>query len=84
MSLPDHQIDAVARILCAWNPAAQSPSDSDGYRTEAIDILAELSSEGTVARVVQDVISQAFNIDVPIQACQKPANEIWRIHTGRS
>jgi predicted ATP-grasp superfamily ATP-dependent carboligase len=84
MSIPDQKIDAVARVLSAWNPAAESSVDLDGYRTEAIDILTELNAERTAAKIIQQVISEAFNMDVSIQDCQMPAKEIWRIHTGAS
>jgi hypothetical protein len=87
MSIPEHKIEAVMRILSAWNPLGASASDHvdlDGYRTEATDILAEISSERTAPRIVQEVISEAFNIDVSIQDCHVPAREIWRVNAGPS
>ena len=85
MSIPEHKIESVMSILSSWNPVGASAAGvvgSDGYRTEAIDILADISSERTTAKIVQQVISEAFNIDVSIQDRQMPAREIWRVHAG--
>jgi hypothetical protein len=85
MSIPEHKIESVRRILSAWNPVGASAADLvglDDYRTEAIDILADISSERAAAKIIQQVISEAFNIDVSIEDCQMPAKEIWRVHVG--
>jgi hypothetical protein len=86
MAIPQQKIEAVADVLAAWNPLgeqSETVGDLDNYRTEATDILFELSaggSERSAPRIVQDVISQAFDIDLPLASCQAPAVEIWRIH----
>lgn len=87
MAISDSKIQAVMRVLVSWNPlGARSKDypDLDSYRTEASDILVEIESEKSAPKVVQDVISGAFNIDISILDCQGPAREIWRIHTGQS
>jgi hypothetical protein len=84
--MPRQKIEAVMKVLSAWNPLgerAAAVDDLDNYRTEATDILFHFGlrgSERSAAKIGQDVISQAFEIDVPIASCQAPAAEIWRIH----
>src|SRR5438128_376649 len=90
MAIPNQKIEAVMKVLSAWNPLgkrAAAVGDLDNYRTEATDILFHFglrASERTAATIVQDVISQAFEIDVPLASCQTPAAEIWRIHLRES
>jgi hypothetical protein len=86
MAIPREKIEAAMKVLSAWNPLgdrAAAVSDLDDYRTEAIDILFHLGlrgSERSAAKIVQDVISQAFEIDLPLTTCETPAADIWRIH----
>ena len=74
------------KILSVWNPLGEQAAavdDLDNYRTEATDILFHFGlhgSERSAPKIVQDVISQAFEINVPLTGCQTPAAEIWRIH----
>jgi Domain of unknown function (DUF1871) len=87
MAIPPQKIESVMKVLSAWNPLgerAAAVSHLDNYRTEAIDILFHLdlrASERTAPNIVQEVISQAFEIEVPLINCQTPAAEIWRIHS---
>jgi len=74
------------KVLSGWNPLgerAAAVNDLDNYRTEATDILFHFDlggSERSATKIVQDVISQAFEIDVPVTSCQAPAADIWRIY----
>ena len=82
MAIPDEQIESVKEILTRWNPLgdeAEAVGDLDNYRTEAIDILAELamSRPGVRAQViVQTVLNQAFNLSLTVDDCRQAADEI--------
>jgi hypothetical protein len=86
MAIPQTTIEAAMKILSNWNPLrerAASVKDLDGYRTEAIDILMQSTIDGNkrnAPRIVQTVISQAFEVDVPLADCRAPAGGMWRVH----
>jgi hypothetical protein len=74
------QIDLVAGVLQRWNPlgagAARVP-DLDGYETEAIDIIFNLSlGRQTPESVVRTVLNQAFGLNLTPEECSAPATEI--------
>lgn len=85
MAIPDKQIESVMAILTRWNPLgdrAESIADLDNYRTEAMDILAELgmSWHGMSApKVVQTVLNQAFDLCLTVEDCEQAAREIKRV-----
>jgi hypothetical protein len=82
--MEDETVIAVAAILSKWNPvgdALQTIDDLDGFRTEAIDIIFHLElqhsrNEKQAAKVVRDVLNEAFDLDLTIDACLAPAREI--------
>lgn len=76
------QISKVAAVLAEWNPLgskADSISDLDGYRIEAIDIIMAL---GVFRRfvapeeTVSDVLNQAFALSLKPSECVAPARKI--------
>ena len=75
MSIPEEQIHKVMQLLVAWNPLGDrvnSVEQLDEYRTEAIDILFHLSLNGpdaSPARIVQDVLNEAFDISLSLEEC---------------
>ncbi len=62
-------------LLTTWNPLgdkAKTIRDLDNYRTEAIDILFNLQMAGpnaSAARIVQKVLSQAFDLSLTLEEC---------------
>jgi hypothetical protein len=82
-------IGAVARVLSEWNPlgqGAKSYADLDGYRSEAIDILFELqmrSSRRHAARIVMEVLNQAFHLSLTTQECAAATARILAILDGK-
>ena len=75
MSISEEHIKKVMELHTAWNPLgdrADSIEDLNTFRTEAIDILFTLNSEGlkaTPARIVRDVFNQAFDLTLSIEEC---------------
>jgi len=61
-------IKSVSNILMEWNPLgerASSISDLNGYRTEAIDMLASSKIlKRPIKKSVASVLSQAFDLDI--------------------
>ncbi|MGA2468870.1 MAG: DUF1871 family protein [Thermodesulfobacteriota bacterium] len=74
-------------LLVELNPLgdrANSILDLDNYRTEAIDILFQLGlagSKANFARVLQDVINQAFDLSLSIEECSDTGRKIKEIIT---
>lgn len=68
-------ISKVAAVLAEWNPLgsrADSVSDLDGYRIEAIDIVMALGVfRGVVApeKIVCDTLNQAFDLSLKPTDC---------------
>jgi predicted component of type VI protein secretion system len=85
MAITDKQIESVMAILTRWNPLgdrAESIADLDNYRTEAIDILAQLGMSWhgmSAAEVVQTVLNQAFDLCLTVEDCEQAAREINRV-----
>lgn len=79
------QISKVAAVLAEWNllgSRADSVSDLDGYRIEAIDIIMAL---GVFRRFVapeetiSEVLNQAFALSLKPSECVAPARKIQLI-----
>jgi hypothetical protein len=85
MAIPDKQIESVMAVLTRWNALgdrAESIADLDNYRTEAMDILAQLgmSWHGMSAPgVVQTVLNQSFDLCFTVEDCEQAAREINRV-----
>jgi len=83
--LNENQLSAVASILLDWNPLgsdAKNVKDLDGYRVEAIDIIAGLSLRGSAVKPekhVMEVLNQAFDLNLNLQSCTGPAQKILAV-----
>ncbi len=79
------QISKVAAVLADWNPLgsrADTVSDLDGYRIEAIDIIMALGVfRKFVApeKTVSDILNQAFDLSLKPIDCVVPARKIQLI-----
>jgi len=82
MSIPEEHIQKVMQLLVAWNPLGDrvnSIEQLDDYRTEAIDILFHLSLNGpnaSPARIVQDVLNEAFDLSLSLEECMDVGRKI--------
>ena len=82
MAIPEEQIRKTMDLLTTWNPLgdrAMTIGDLDNDRTEAIDILFHLRLAGpsaNSARIVQDVMNQAFDLSLSLQECTDIDREI--------
>jgi len=82
MSIPEEQIQKVMQLLVEWNPLGDrvnSIEQLDDYRTEAIDILFSLSLNGpnaSPARIVQDVLNEAFDLSLDLEECMDVGRKI--------
>ena len=82
MAIPEEQIRKTMDLLATWNPLgdrAMTIGDLDKYRTEAIDILFHLrlvGSTANAARIVQDVMNQAFDLSLSLEECASVGCEI--------
>jgi hypothetical protein len=85
MSIPDEQMQRVMELLTQWNPLGDEASeipDLDNYETEAVDILFHIyiSGPGTnPARIVRDVLNEAFDLSLSIDDCADIGKEIKKI-----
>ena len=85
MSIPEKQIDKVMHILTQWNPLGDKAStvrDLDNYKTEAIDILFHIDlggSKNNPARVIRDILNEAFDLELSLDDCLDAAGEIKNI-----
>ena len=83
--MDETQIAKVAEILSEWNPLgakAHTIPHLDGYRTEAIDIIAtfHLPYRGAKAgSAVRDVLNQAFDLSLSEIECAEPTRRIAAI-----
>ena len=80
--MKESDIRAVASSLAHWNPLGENAAkirDLDGYHTEAIDIISALSFSpeiGTIADVIDRVLSEAFELPLDENAVKNAAIEI--------
>lgn len=85
-------IDKVKLVLNEWNPLGKNASkieDLNEYETEAVDLLFYIDFEITskrpvevkkkIQRIVNETISEAFNIDLNTEECGKAAEKIYQI-----
>jgi len=83
--MKEAEIQQVANVLEAWNPLGEKANSIDsleGYKYEAIDIIATLriapGSYG-VKETIKTVLEQAFNIQPEPASLAKAAEEIGKI-----
>lgn len=81
----EEQIDQVAKVLEVWNPlgeAANTVDDLDGYRYEAIDIISTielLSGANKVKKAIEQVLTQAFDIELEQAELAEVAQKVERL-----
>ncbi len=80
--MDETQITQVAEVLSEWNPLgseARNTPDLNGYRTEAIDIIATFDlpfiGDSDASRVM-NVLNQAFELLLSEKDCAEPARKI--------
>ena len=85
MAIPEEHILKVMQLLVTWNPLgsrANDIKDLNDYRTEAIDILFHLSLRGpnaSSARIVRDVLNEAFDLTLSLEDCVAMGREISQL-----
>ena len=81
----EDQIINVAKVLEEWNPlgeAANTVEQLDGYRYEAIDIISTIqivNGPGKIKESIEQVLTQAFNIELNQVKLVEAANKIKSI-----
>ena len=81
----EEQIINVAKVLEEWNPlgeAANTVEQLDGYRYEAIDIVSTIqivNGPGKIKESIEQVLTQAFNIELNQVKLAEAANKIKSI-----
>ena len=85
MAIPEEHILKVMQLLITWNPLGSKANDMmdlNDYRTEAIDILFNLSLRGSnasYARVVRDVLNEAYDLTLSLEDCVDMGREISQL-----
>ena len=80
--MKEEQILKVANVLEEWNPlgeAANTVEQLDGYRYEAIDIISTIkivNGPGKIKESIEQVLTQAFNIDLDKDKLDEATNKI--------
>jgi hypothetical protein len=75
-------IIGAAKVIQEWNPLgekANSVEQLDGYRYEAIDIIASINiahGEELIKESIEQVLTQAFNIELSQVKLAEAANKI--------
>ena len=78
----EEQIIEVAKVLEEWNPLgekANTVEQLDGYRYEAIDIIATIkivNGADKVKKSIEQVLTQAFNNELSQVKLAEAANKI--------
>ena len=81
----EEQIINVAKVIEEWNPlgeAANTVEQLDGYRYEAIDIISTIqivNGPGKIKESIEQVLTQAFNIELNQVKLAEAANKIKSI-----
>lgn len=79
MPMNNDKIAAVAKILSDWNPLgpkAAAVQDLDGYRVEAIDIIANTRLQPSALEAVRTVLNEAFRLSLSEDDCREAAKRI--------
>ena len=80
------QLESAMQVLSTWNPLGERAAvvpDLHGYRAEACDILFHFEMAGSreaAVTIVQEVLSEAFHLELTRADCEAPALELWRIY----
>ena len=83
--MDEEHIEKIKQILTDWNPLGERASqvpDLDNYETEAIDILFYIdkkSSSNYINKIMVEVITEAFGVDLDLKETKKYADRIREI-----
>ncbi len=82
--MKEETIIKVAKVLEEWNPLgekAKSVEYLNGYRVEAIDIIATFGFfyQNNVEKAILDIVGQAFNIKLNDAEVKLAAEKIKKI-----
>jgi len=83
--MDEQHFEKVKLLLTEWNPLGEKASqitDLENYETEAIDILFYInkkSSTNYINKIMVDVLSQAFGLDLKLAMSIKYAEKIRKI-----
>jgi len=81
--MKDELIKSIAEVLCEWNPLgeeAESISDLEGYKYEAMDIFSAVTiTKEPVEKAISDVLTQAFGINLDEVMLQNYSLQIEQI-----
>ena len=83
--MDEEHIEKIKQILTDWNPLgerAKQVSDLNNYETEAIDILFYIdkkSSSNYINKIMVEIITEAFNVDLDLKETKKYADRIREI-----
>jgi len=90
--MEDEILKKVKHVLNDWNPLGEYACkihDLNEYEIEANDILFYIDFEITskrplevkkqIQKLVKDVLTQAFNIDLTNEECRIPTEKIYQI-----
>jgi hypothetical protein len=85
-------VDQVKLVLNTWNPLGKNAikiKDLNDYETEVIDILFFIENEITstrpvevkkkIQKIINEIISEAFCINLNAEECSKAAEKIYQI-----
>ena len=85
MAIPEEHILKVMQLLVTWNPLgsrANDIKDLNDYRTEAIDILFNVSLRDpnfSSAHIVRDILNGAFDLTLSLEECLDIGREISQL-----
>ena len=85
MAIPEEKIRKTMDLLTTWNPLGDKTKtiwDLDNYRTEATDILFNLQladASANPARIVQNILNQAFDLSLSLEECADVGREIQEL-----
>ena len=83
--MDEKHIEKVKQLLTDWNPLgerAKQITDLGNYETEAIDILFYLDKKTSVNhinKIMVQVLSEAFNLEIDLDVSRKYAEMIRKI-----
>ncbi len=82
LTMDEELIENIKLVLTDWNPLGGQASqilDLENYQTEAIDILFYLdkkSSINYINKIMVEVLSQAFGLDLKLEETKKYAMDV--------